>query len=145
MRWKVPDRATAAISTAKLVDYGIVAADDDLLTSMLCREDSDLRNDAVDRIISLRDGSEFGDSSVRPFHPPKLNMKASTIAELIKWDDVTVSESTLACELTIDDLNGLRGSKLLIPKYPSHTQAVERLIRELTNACWYISPVYSWC
>ena len=43
-----------------------------------------------------------------------------------RWVDqmVTASESALTCELTIDDLNGLRGSKLLIPKYPSHTQAV---------------------
>ena len=47
-----------------------------LLVSLLSSDDESDRRFAIDKIVSLRNGREFGDTSVRPFSAPKLNWNA---------------------------------------------------------------------
>ena len=108
---------------------------ENLLVSLLCIEVREDRNFAVDKMLALRNGKDEGDSAPRRFDPPKLNLEASDRTELIEWKEVKLSESVLTCHMGIDDIEALRDTKLGIPHFPSHTQSVERLIRELTQAC----------
>ena len=103
--------------------------------SLLCSEDASHRSFAVDRILEIRGGNDFGDPSSRVFEPPKLNLKARSIIELIQWEEVCVTESALTCCLSKDEIQDLRNSRLTLPSFPSHTQGVERVIRELTDVC----------
>ena len=41
------------------------------------------------KILSLRDGQEFGSTSVRPFVLPKLNWDAQSIRDIQDWLGVT--------------------------------------------------------
>ena len=108
---------------------------ENLLVSMLCNEDSTLRTFAVQKIQKLRQGSDTGDTSVRSFRPPPLNYDAQNISELIDWNSVTVFESVLTCHLSLRELQNLIWDKLELPPFPTHTQSVERLVREMTVAC----------
>ena len=108
---------------------------ENLLVTLLCCEHADHRSFAVEQILKLRNGNEFGDTSPRAFHPPRLNFKAKTLMDLISWKEVRVTESILTCHLSIAELEALRDTPLAPPKFPSHTQAVERMVRELTNFC----------
>ena len=80
-----------------------------------------------------------GDSSVRKFLPPSLNFDANNLSELIDWDSVIVYESILTCHLTDSQIQDLIMTPLELPPFPSHTQSVERLVREVTDACGLIS------
>ena len=49
---------------------------ENLLVALLCSDDESERLHAVDKIQLLRNGNQYGDTSPRPFYPPKLNLKA---------------------------------------------------------------------
>ena len=112
---------------------------ENLLTSMLCDSDPTQRAFAVSKIRSLRNGQDQGDTSVRKFLPPPLNLEATNLSELIDWDSVTVYESILTCHLSNREIQDLIMRPLELPPFPSHTQSVERLVREVTDACGLIS------
>ena len=106
---------------------------ENLLVPLLCSEDTSDRNFAVEKILKLRNESDVGDSSPRIFLPPPLNFKARSLVDLIDWKEVPVTESRLTSDLTLAEINDLRETPLQVPPYPCHTQAVERMIRELTD------------
>ena len=54
---------------------------------------------------------------------------------MIDWDDTTLTEFILTTHLSVDDINKLKETKFKCPLFPAHTQAVERLVREVTHAC----------
>jgi len=52
------------------------------------------------------------------------------------WECIAVNESILTSHLSVDEIsNLLEEKKFECPRFPVHTQAVERLIREVTQAC----------
>ena len=108
---------------------------ENLLVSLLCSDVREERNFAVEKMLALRDGRDEGVSSPRRTDPPKLNLDASNKAELIGWNNVKLPEPILTSHMGIDEIEAVRETKLEIPHFPSHTQSVERLIRELTQAC----------
>ena len=89
----------------------------------------------MEKVLELRNGDDIGDSSPRTFHPPTLNFNAEELVELIDWRKECISESRLTCHLTIAEIEGLRDTPLQVPRFPSHTQAVERYVQELTDVC----------
>jgi hypothetical protein len=103
---------------------------------MLCNEDPKIRAEAVDKIVALRNGSDFGDTSVCIFRALPLNLNAKRYVDLFNWNsnDHIVTKSILTCSLSITALNQIQTEKLVLPPFPSHTQSVERVIREITSA-----------
>ena len=101
----------------------------------MCSEDDEDRKFAVEKILALRDGSDVGDSTPRQFEPPNLNLKAVGKTDLIDWKAGKITESVLTSHLAIDEIEAVRTDKLEIPHFPSHSQSVERMIREMTDAC----------
>ena len=106
---------------------------ENLLVSLLSSENGAHRKFAVDKILELRCGDDEGDTSPRIFHPPALNLGAEDLLDLIDWNKEGLSESCLTCHLTIAEIEELRETPLQVPRFPSHTQAVERFVREMTD------------
>ena len=106
---------------------------------MLCDEDPTQRAIAVSKILELRQGEDKGNTSLRSFFPPALNFDALKLSELIDWNSITVYESILTCHLSINNIQNLIMNKLEVPPFPTHTQSVERLVREMTVACGKIA------
>ena len=77
-----------------------------LLQAMLVSDDITLRDFAVTQIIKTRQGADLGDTSVRSFHVPEINMAASTLTDLIEWNNPAnkIYEPLLTCHLTKNEL-----------------------------------------
>ena len=93
-------------------------------------------------ILEIRDqgeeGAQVGDNSLRPRQNPYtsgelLNQEADCLADLISWK-MRVYEPPLTCCLTNQQLKELVGTPMEVPKWPSHTQGVERVIKMVTEA-----------
>ena len=104
-----------------------------ILLAMLCSDESKLREEAVQRILSLR--ANHGQNTLREFVPPKtLNFDANHITELIDWDLEKVTEPPLTFNLSNQDLIEIMTVKLEIKSYKVHTQSVERAVKLVTQA-----------
>ena len=68
-----------------------------LLLSLLASKDQEDRKFAVDQILKKRGDQEFGDMSVRKRTNPKINMDATNLRDLIRWDSGEVSEPSFTC------------------------------------------------
>ena len=107
-----------------------------LLVSLLSSDDESDRRFAIDKIISLRNGEEYGDKSVRPFSAPKLNWEAQSIREIQDWSDVT--EPFITTSILTQELNQFITTPLTLPKLPSHTQSCERAVKEVSRASKHV-------
>ena len=103
-----------------------------LLISLLSSEDESDRHFAVEKILSLRNGQEFGDKSVRPFSAPKLNWNATSLRDIQDWSDLT--EPIITTTIPTSNLRQVFADPLRLPKFPSHTQSCERAVREVADA-----------
>ena len=56
---------------------------ENVLRSLLCSDSEKDRSFAVEKIVELRGGDNYGDMSVRDFHPPIINFNASSLLVLI--------------------------------------------------------------
>ena len=103
---------------------------------MLCSQDTFERQYAVDKIVSIRgpgDGkTQVGDSSPRPRITPLINIKASTLTEMIDWNTLDLTEPPMTTSLTTVELKHLIESPMEVPSWSSHTQAVERCVKMVT-------------
>ena len=105
---------------------------ENLLTSLLTSEEESDRHFAINKITSHRNGQEFGDKSVRPFSPPKLNWNARSLRDIQDWSDIT--EPLITTSISTDNLLQFLTTPLKLPKYPSHSQSCERAVKEVTRA-----------
>ena len=103
-----------------------------VLQTMLCSSSSEERLFAVEKILQLRGGKELGDMSCREMRKPLLNIQATTLADLIDWEDA--KEPALTCSLRSDQLRDIITAPMSVPFYPAHTQGVERVVKEVTAA-----------
>ena len=79
--------------------------------------------------LNLRARSEkYG---ISQFRAPKLNFDAKDYIDLIDWQETEVTEPPLLADISEDEIEKLVASGdvpvIDFPKYPCHTQAVERL------------------
>ena len=101
---------------------------------MLCSDDSQLREAAVQQILNLRAGSQSS-SQLREFVPPKtLNFDATHNRELFDWEQETITEPPLTYKLSTQALIEIEVEKLTIKPYKVHTQSVERAVKLVTQA-----------
>ena len=108
-----------------------------ILQSMLCSEQEEERRWGVNRIISLREGGEdrTGNNQQRSRRTSELNFQATSLRELIDWDKENVHEPPLTCHLTTADLRHFYTTPMEVPSWSTHTQAVERIVKMVTEAC----------
>ena len=94
------------------------------------------------RILKARDNERTRSAEVGAFLVPKINFGASTYYDMIERDDIT--ESTLTKDITrvciMDCLNRKQFDiELKFVNFPSHTQAVERHIKLVTEVSSRVS------
>ena len=79
------------------------------------------------------------DTEIRHYKVPKLNWNATSYFTVINLRSEATTEPPLTRNLTDEELQAISLAALQVPKYPCHTQAVERAIKVVSDAC---SQVY---
>lgn len=113
---------------------GYFAHPENILLAMIADDRSHVRELAWRRIKNARTTNK--NTEVRIFKVPALNFEANDFIEIIDWQNTVITEPPLTQMLTIVEIDSLIVSKETksIPKYPCHTQAVERHIKLVTEA-----------
>ena len=65
---------------------------------------------------------------------PKVNFQAETYVDLIDWEAECLSEPPLTWNKTDEEILSFKETPFAVPKYPCHTQAVERAVRLVSEA-----------
>ena len=105
-----------------------------LLLSLLASPNPEERGFAVEKIVTLRAGEEFGNNSVRPRRTPKLNLAATSLLDLIDWKTADVQEPSFTCSLATSEILSFKASPYNPPKFSCHTQSTERcFLRQHTS------------
>ena len=105
-----------------------------LLLSLLASSDKEERTFAVDKLLDLRGEAEQGDKSRRERRTPNINMSVRTLRELIDWEQELIHEPIIMCDLIPQEILEIKNKPLVVPHYPLHTQSVERVVKEVTQA-----------
>ncbi|KAG7163880.1 hypothetical protein Hamer_G027997, partial [Homarus americanus] len=68
---------------------------------------------------------------------PPINVNATKLSELVDLS-LEVLEPPLTTSLTSQELRNLKETPLQVPKWPSHTQSVERCVKMVTEAAGHV-------
>ena len=105
-----------------------------LLLSLLASSNPTDRSFAVDKILALRGNSVFGSTKVRDRKTPDINMKASSLINLIDWDQEPIYEPSFTCALHTEQMRGFLTTPYIPPKFTCHTQSTERCVKLVSEA-----------
>ena len=121
------------IAHGVLQDNAHWAHSENILISMLVDEREEVRRMAVLRIMKAR--NEFNpDLHPRQFRPPQVNFAALNYFDLIDWDTEPCTEPPLTVDLDLDRIMAAISAPLRLPPFPNNTQAVERMVRVVSEA-----------
>jgi hypothetical protein len=112
------------------------AHSENILTALVCSEDKNDRDFAVDKIIKIREGQDnpnVGDTRCRPHRTPTINMDSTSVRDLIDWQE-KIYEPVFTCKMNIDDIQSMRDEPLQIPSFSVHTQSCERAVQEVSKS-----------
>ncbi|KAG7159840.1 hypothetical protein Hamer_G029281, partial [Homarus americanus] len=73
---------------------------------------------------------------------PPINVNATKLSELVDLS-LEVLESPLTTSLTSQELRNLKETPMQVPKWPSHTQSVERCVKMVTEAAGHVFRILS--
>ncbi|KAG7158483.1 hypothetical protein Hamer_G031143, partial [Homarus americanus] len=68
---------------------------------------------------------------------PPINVNATKLSELVDLS-LEVLEPPLTTSLTSQELRNLKETPMQVPKWPSHTQSVERCVKMVTEAAGHV-------
>ncbi|KAG7169561.1 hypothetical protein Hamer_G031129, partial [Homarus americanus] len=68
---------------------------------------------------------------------PLINVNATKLSELVDLS-LEVLEPPLTTSLTSQELRNLKETPMQVPKWPSHTQSVERCVKMVTEAAGHV-------
>src|SRR6266568_2931266 len=107
---------------------------ENILLSMITDHSKTIRELGLRRILRAR-SEKYG---LRMFSIPTLNFNAQNYMDMIDWQNTPVTEPPLLAEVPVDSIEMLVASGEIpvmdFPKYPCHTQAVERCVKLITEA-----------
>ncbi|XP_043238696.1 uncharacterized protein LOC122390101 [Amphibalanus amphitrite] len=126
----LPQRSQAVIRPV-IQRNGYWAHSEQLLLAMVTDSERAVREKAVQHIGAAR---QLHAEEVRPFVIPVVNFDATTYTDLISWDG-RITQPPLLRDLSHSELVHVMDAPLTVPPYPVHTQAVERAVRMVTEAC----------
>ncbi|KAF0303211.1 hypothetical protein FJT64_024788 [Amphibalanus amphitrite] len=112
---------------------GYWAHPEQLLLVMIADEDREIRTAAIQHIRAAREREKEG-QEVRKFTLPTINFGAQRYVDLIDSAAEKVTEPPLLRDLSVTELQGIAAAPLRVSAYPVHTQAVERAVRDVTEA-----------
>ena len=84
--------------------------------------------------MKLRNGKEIGDLSVRYRKTPKLNLKATTLQDLVSWTNGDIHEPVFTCSLSNEELTNILEKLYVTPDVKIHSQSTERAVQQVTEA-----------
>ena len=102
------------------------AHSENLLTTLICSDNKEDREFAVDKIMQIRGGAELGDKSVRLGRNPTINLQATDLTNLIDWRKEKLYEPVFTCEMKISDIENIKESPYESQSYSIHTLSCER-------------------
>lgn len=132
-RYLKPELRTIVDSCLKRNAY--FAHTENLLLAMMLDDREFVRKLAIRRILAVRKTKKS--DTMRKFAvPSSLNLAANDIIDLICWREEIVYEPPLTLQISDEEMNELLNHprKFEIPKFPCHTQAVERSVKMVTEA-----------
>ncbi|KAG7175695.1 hypothetical protein Hamer_G029821 [Homarus americanus] len=80
---------------------------------------------------------DLGDCSFYSRKVPPINVNATKLSELVDLS-LEVLEPPLTTSLTSQELRNLKETPMQVPKWPSHTQSVERCVKMVTEAAGHV-------
>ena len=108
---------------------------ENVLVAMMADTDVCKRVKAITVILRIRNEQcAVVKKGVRQFKVPELSFDATDWDEMIRWDDIAITEPPLTRNLTNEQLEMIKEEPLVVKKYPNHTQSVERSIKLITDA-----------
>ena len=109
---------------------------ENLLLAMITDDRKHIRELGLRRILKARQTRR---SAIRDFSIPQLNFEAADYTDLIQWADVEVTEPSVTSQIAEEDLIRFISDEHTphadFPKFPCHSQAVERCVKLVTEAC----------
>ena len=122
-----------AIAQQVLQDNAHWAHSENILISMLADEREEIRRMAVLRIMRAR--REFDHTShPRQFIPPQVKFDATNFFDLVDWELEPCTEPPLTMDMELDIVMSALSAPLRLPAFPNNTQAVERMVRVVSEA-----------
>lgn len=110
---------------------------ENILLCMIADPKQHIRELALRRILKARhDFRENEKPNIRTFKIPVINFQANNYFDIINWQDSTITEPPVISNITDEALKEAiqTGGRIEVPKFPCHTQAVERSIKLVTEA-----------
>lgn len=102
-----------------------------ILQSLVCSSDQEERIDGIKKIFNIRAANyNLGSTKVRERKTPLINENAEKLVQLIKWDS-GVYEPVLTTALNNSELEDLVNNPMQVPNWPCHSQAVERIVKQV--------------
>ena len=105
-----------------------------LVLALLASPDKEDCKFGIDQILKLRNGKEIGDLSVRYQKRPKLNLKATTLQDLVSWTSGDIHEPVFTCSLSNEELTNVLEKPYVTPDVKIHSQSTERAVQQVTEA-----------
>ena len=91
---------------------------------MLTEDEPEVREDAVKTVLSIRKGGDGLRKATWLFLPPDINLRVTSLRELIMWDTVKLLEPLLTRNAADSGLMEMRDVPYRALPYPNHNQAV---------------------
>ena len=137
-------RREAVNKIRKLRDQYIPKTEDEAFPKV--EEDDERPHINEDFLISTDDEAEedieviekthnMPSKNIRKIIIPKLKFHATNYHHIIDWDTELKTEPLFLTFLSDEEVLGILKKPLSVPKWPNHTQSVERGIRVMTEAC----------
>jgi hypothetical protein len=136
-------------SLKKIIDpvlhrNGYFAHPETLLLGMISDERKHIRELGLRRIMKAR---SIRNPGVRKFVIPKLNYDSEEYYDLIDWQTTMITEPPLTVDISDSDIQQFvaTGASEVIsfPRFPCHTQAVERCVKLVTEASAVVCGFHS--
>lgn len=112
---------------------------ENILIAMIADERAEVRRQAWKKIADIRKSHPTSDP-VRTFQVPPLNFNATDYTQLVNWDETVFSEPPVIMELSDDDIESfVEECSPFKLSFPCHTQAVERMVKEVTQVSKHVA------
>ena len=137
-------RREAVNKIRKLGDQYIPNTEDEAFPEV--EEDDERLHIDKDFLIRIDDEAEEDTETIEKTHDmssknirkiilPKLKFHATNYHHMIDWDTELKTEPPFSTSLSNDKILGVFKKSRSVPKWPNHTQSVERETRVVTEAC----------
>jgi hypothetical protein len=132
----LPDRLKAIVDPV-IQRNAYFGHPENILLAMLTDERAYIRKRGLRRIILAR-ASKIHSQEVRCFEVPPLNFNAEEYFDMVDWEECVLTEPPVTQSISDEELQSFvhscQSAIVEFPRFPCHTQAVERCVKAVTEA-----------